>query len=111
MSEAAPIAMWFVVLLAVYILTRKIGVWRAVSAGKSIIAELKRRGANDPASAVELPDARRNMLRPGIRSFRPEGLRMLLIDDIVSMTPDERYYLKNDPSQAEYRAEYQQDAH
>lgn len=106
MSDAVSVAMWIGILLAVYILTRKIGVWRAVSAGKSIIAELKQRGALDPASAVELPDARRNMLRPGMRSFRPEGLRMLLIDDIVGMTPDERYYLKNDPSQADYRAEY-----
>lgn len=111
MSEAAPIAMWFIVLLAVYILTRKIGVWRAVSAGKSIIGELKQRGAHDPASAVELPDARRNMLRPGIRSFRPEGLRMLLIGEIVAMTPDERYYLKNDPSQAGYCADVRNDAH
>lgn len=111
MSDAVSVAMWLGVLLAAYILTRKIGIWRAVSAGKSIIGELKRRGAHDPASAVELPDARRNMLRPGIRSFRPEGLRMLLIDDIVAMTPDERYYLKNDPSKAEYIAEYRQDAH
>ena len=106
MSDAVSVAMWIGVLLAVYILTRKIGVWRAVSAGKSIITELKQRGAYDPDSAVDLPDARRNMLRPGIRSFRPEGLRMLLIDDIVGMTPDERYYLKNDPSRADYRTEY-----
>lgn len=97
MSEAGPIIFWVFVLIAVYVGTRRINAWRATRACAALIEELESRGAYDPASAVALKDAKRDLLRAGLRNFRPEGLKMLLAGEVVGVTPEEKYYLNRRP--------------
>lgn len=84
-----------IIVVAVYILARMIKTWRAGRACSSIIRELETSRAYDPDSAVELRDVQRDLLRAGVRNFRPEGLQMLLLNDVVAPTAEGRYYLKN----------------
>lgn len=104
MSEPGLIAIWVLVLVAVYVLTRIVNAWRASRACSSIVKELESKGAHDPGSAVPLKGTKRNMARAGLRDFRPEGIKMLLLNDAVEMTRDERYYLKDRPGQFENSA-------
>jgi len=94
MSEAGTIIVWLLILAAVYVLTRKLKIWRATRACDAIVAELERHGAYDPVSAVALKDVKRDLLRVGLRNFRPEGLNILLANDLVGKTHDGRYHLK-----------------
>ncbi|MFW6011734.1 MAG: hypothetical protein ACOC8R_01475 [Desulfosalsimonas sp.] len=95
MSEAVSVILMVIVLVAVYLLARIIKTWRAGQACKGIIRELKASGAYDPESAVELYGVQRNLLRAGLRNFRPEGLQVLLLNDVVGITENGKYYLKN----------------
>ncbi|MCJ8501235.1 hypothetical protein [Desulfatitalea alkaliphila] len=97
MSDGIAIAFWIVVLIGVYVLTRKINLWRTQRAAGRLIKELEREQAFDPGSAVALPDVQRNYFRAGVRSFRPEGLKMLLAVEMIAMTAEGRFYLKQRP--------------
>lgn len=94
MSEIGPIFLWVTILIAVYILTRRVNVWRAKRACDAIVRELEKEGACDPVSAVHLHDVTRNLLRAGLRNFRPEGLKILLLNEVVGATHEGKYYLK-----------------
>jgi hypothetical protein len=93
-SETVSIFLWALALIAVYVLTRRINIWRMGRAGHTLIKELEDKEAFDPITAVALKDAQRNLLRAGLRNFRPEGLKMLLAHDVVGITHDGKYYLK-----------------
>ncbi|MFP3999115.1 MAG: hypothetical protein ACLFUN_04665, partial [Desulfobacterales bacterium] len=82
-----------IILFAVYILARMIKTWRAGRACRGIIRELEVREAYDSESAVVLQDVQRSLLRAGLRNFRPEGLQMLLLNNVVGITQDGKYYL------------------
>ncbi len=94
MSEALSILMMGVFLFAVYIMSRGFKVRAAHRAGRGIVRELENQGAHGPDSAVALGGIQRNLLRAGLRTFRPEGLQVLMQNDVVEMTHDNRYYLK-----------------
>jgi hypothetical protein len=94
MSETGAIIFWALALIAVYVLTRRINIWRMSRAGNTLVEELERRKAFNRASAVPLKDDQRNLLRTGLRNFRPEGLKMLIASDVVGTTDDGKYYLK-----------------
>lgn len=87
--------MLVIILFAVYILARMIKTWRAGRACRGIIRELEVREAYDSESAVVLQDVQRSLLRAGLRNFRPEGLQMLLLNNVVGITQDGKYYLKD----------------
>ncbi len=94
MSEIGSIFLWVTILIAVYILTRRVNVWRAGRACDAIIKELEKAGACDPVSAVHLHDVNKNLFRAGLRNFRPEGLKILLLNEVVGATHEGKYYLK-----------------
>lgn len=100
MSQAGAILLWLLIFIAVYVLTRRINLGRARRASYSIIRELESKRAYDPASAVPIKDAKRNMLRAGLRNFRPEGMQVLLANDVIGVTGDGKYYLKGSQSDA-----------
>jgi hypothetical protein len=95
MSETGRIILGICLLIIVYIVTRKITGWRIQRTYLTIIEDLKSRGALDPFSAVELPYARKSLFRIGLRDFRQDALKYLVASDIVGMTHDGKYYLKN----------------
>ena len=93
MNETVEIIVGVGVLVAVYILTRHFHSWRFSRTYVLIINDLKKRGAVNPASAVELPYAKKSMLRIGTRDYRPKALEHLAMKQIVGMTDSGRYYL------------------
>jgi hypothetical protein len=92
-SEAVYVFIMGVFLFAVYFFTRWGKIRAAHRAGRKIVNELKNRKASCPETAVELKDVERNLLRAGLRTFRPEAMHMLLQNNIVGITDDRRYYL------------------
>ena len=93
MNETVEIIVGVGVLVAVYILTRHFHSWRFSRTYVSIMNDLKKKGAVNPASAVELPYAKKSMLRIGTRDYRPKALEHLAMKQIIGMTDSGRYYL------------------
>lgn len=69
--------------------------WKIKRAYSFIIEDFKARRAFDPASAVEQPYARMARLNMGLRDYRPTALHLLIQDNIVDVTDDGKYYLKD----------------
>jgi hypothetical protein len=97
MNDTLQIVVGIGVLAAVYILTRHFHSWRFSRTYLSIINDLKKREALNPASAVELPYAKKSMLRIGTRDYRPKALEHLAMKQIVGVTGSGKYYLMTDP--------------
>jgi hypothetical protein len=57
------------------------------------VQNLERQEAFDPGSAVELPYAKANYFRIGLRDYRPKALESLIRGAIVGRTEDGKYYL------------------
>ena len=93
MSETVQITMGICILLAVLALTRKYHGWKIKQAYLYIIEDLKAKDARDPKSAVELPYGRRSALRMGLKDHRPTALKSLVLDKIVAISVDGKYYL------------------
>ena len=82
-------------LIAVYLLTRKINLWQVKRAYLFIIEDLEKNEAMDPLSAVPLSYARVSILRAGIKDYRPKALEFLVANDVVARTEDGKYYLRD----------------
>lgn len=95
MSDTGQIIIAICLLIAVYMLTRKINAWRIKRAYLRIINDLKKKEALDESSAIPVPYARESILRVGVRDFRPKALQFLVASGIVGVTEAGRYYLKN----------------
>jgi len=83
------------VLIAVYMLTRKVNAWRIKRAYLRIIKDLEKKEAFTPSSATALPYAKDTMFRVGVRDFRPKALQFLIASNIVGVTEAGTYYLKD----------------
>jgi hypothetical protein len=97
MSETMQIIVGFVLLAAVYMLTRYGIAMRMKRVAGLILKDLERKGALNPASAVELPYAKSSFFRIGLRDYRPKTIQSMIHSDIVGVTPDGKYYLKVKP--------------
>jgi hypothetical protein len=93
MSETTELIFGIVALLAVIALTRKYHAWRIKRAYIFIIDDLKNKGAYSASSAVDLPYAKRNLLKMGLRQHHPQALDHLIMENIVGKSEDGRYYL------------------
>jgi hypothetical protein len=93
MSETTQLVVSIAALIAVIALTRKYHAWRIKRAYIFIIDDLKNKGAYSVSSAVDLPYAKRNLLRMGLRQHQPQALDHLIMQNIVAKTEDGRYYL------------------
>ena len=97
MADALQITLGILFLILVFILTRYGMAWRIKRAGRRIIGDLERLGAQSPDSAVELPYMKRQLLRIGMRDFRPTAMQSLVEGGVVGMTASGKYYLKMKP--------------
>ena len=93
MSETTQLIVGIAALILVIFLTRKYHAWRIKRAYILIIDDLKNRGAYSDSSAVDLPYARRNLLRMGLRQHQPQAMDHLIMENIVAKTEDGRFYL------------------
>ena len=93
MGETGELIIGILVLGIVILLTRQFHAWKIKRAYLTIIEDLKRQGARTPETAVDLPYARRNPLRFGIRDHRPNAMKGLIAEQVVGVTEDGRYYI------------------
>jgi len=93
MSDAGQIIIAVCILVTVYLLTRKYHAWKIKKTYLFIIEDLRNQKALNPSSAVDLPYARRSILRFGTRDYRPQALQYLVYSEVVGMTEDNKYYL------------------
>jgi len=97
MSDAIQITVGILFLVLVFILTRYGITWRIKRAGRRIIEDLDRLGAQGTGSAVELPYMKKQLIKIGMRDFKPTAMQSLLEGGIVGMTASGKYYLKMKP--------------
>ncbi|MCF8062574.1 MAG: hypothetical protein K9M82_08675 [Deltaproteobacteria bacterium] len=98
MSEELKLVLAVALLVAVYLLTRRVNTWRAARTLKGVVRELEQAGARDPSTAVPLRRAESGLRSLGIQDFRPRAVQALLASGVVAKTPDGRYYLtQEDP--------------
>ena len=95
MSEKLELFIALAALLLVFIITRRYHAWRIRRSYRWVVDDLKAAAAHSPDSAVDLPYARKNLLRIGLRDHRKMALNHLAMEQIVGITDDGRYYLLN----------------
>jgi len=93
MSETVQIFLVIGVMVLVFIFTKKIQSVRMMKARDFIVDDLKKRGALNEESAVDIDYASTSILKIGIRDERPKVLKQLLQYGIVGMTMENRFYL------------------
>ena len=93
MSETTELILGIAALIAVITLTRRYHAWRFKRAYIFIIDDLKNKGAYSADSAVDLPYAKRNLLKMGLRQHHPQALDHLIMENIVGTSEDGRFYL------------------
>ena len=94
MSETFMIILMIFVFIGALFLAMRISGWKMKKACDAIISDLKYKKALDPASAVELPYAKGQLINIGLRDYRPKALEELLKQDVVRMLDGGRYYLR-----------------
>jgi hypothetical protein len=94
MSETVQIIVGIILLVGVYILTQAMVGWRIRRTSRNILRDLDLKKAFDPAAAIELPYAKRNIFKIGLRDFRPKAVEALVQAGVVGMTAAGKYYLK-----------------
>jgi hypothetical protein len=94
-SETGQLILGVCFLIAIIVITRRIHALKIKRSYLLIIEDLKSQGAFYPSSAVEQPYARKATLRIGVRDYRPTALHLLIQADIVGVTDDGKYYLKD----------------
>jgi hypothetical protein len=97
MADAMQITLGILFLILVFILTRYGITWRIKRAGRRIINDLERLGAQSSETAVELPYMKKQLIKIGMRDFKPTAMQSLLEAGIVGMTGSGKYYLKMKP--------------
>jgi len=93
MSETTELILGIGALILVITLTRRYHAWRFKRTFFFIIDDLKQKGAYSAHSAVELPYAKRNLLKMGLRQRHPQALSHLIMENIIAKTADGRFYL------------------
>ncbi|MBW2412235.1 MAG: hypothetical protein JRF72_20735 [Deltaproteobacteria bacterium] len=95
MSDYAQLFIAICILFVFVMLTRKFHAWKIKRAYFSIVKDIKAKKAFDSQTAVDLAYARSPMFRVGLRDHRPIALEHLVQDNIVGVTDDGKYYLKD----------------
>jgi len=94
MSESTQIIVGVIVLIGVYLLTRKFHAWQMRRAYTTVLKDLEQREAFDHSSAVELPYAKTGIFRMGTRDYRPKAVQYMTQTGVAVMTADGKYYLR-----------------
>ena len=81
-------------MIAVYLFTRWVIVWRMNNAAKRIVGDLHAQNALNRDSAVRLPYAEKSWAKFGLRDYDGKALEGLIVMGVVEQTDDERYFLK-----------------
>ncbi len=94
MNDVAQIAVGLILLVAVFIATRYIVTIRLQHAARAILQDLEDRQAFTESTAAELPYAKPDILRIGMRDYRRKALEYMAAEGVIGCSADEKYYLK-----------------
>jgi hypothetical protein len=95
MSENFEILLGVGLLIGVIFLTRRFHAWRLRQGYRTIVDDLKAQEAYDEQTAVRLEYMQKSLLRMGVRDHRPTAMQHLTLENIVGVTADGRYFLKD----------------
>jgi len=94
MPESVQIAIGFLLLMVVFVLTRYMVAWQEKRATETVLRDLEAQAALDPFTAVELPYAKLNPLRIGMRNYHVKAVEYMVSEGVVGKTGNGRYYLR-----------------
>jgi len=94
MSETFQIVLGFLFLVAVFVLTRYIIVWKLRRASGYIVRDLEKQEALDPVTAVDLPYTKQDLLRIGMRNYHAKAIEFMVSEGVVGKTEGGKYYLR-----------------
>jgi hypothetical protein len=63
-----------------------------------IIRDLRKQEAFDPVTAIDLPYAKQNPLRIGMRNYPAKAIEFMITEGVVGKTGNGKYYLRVIPS-------------
>ncbi len=98
MSDVIQIVIAVLLLVAVLVLVRRLVVWRFKRAVNFIVRDLESKRAFDPDHAVDLPYAKQNPWRIGVRNYYAPAVQEMMRGGIVGQTEAGMYYLIVSPS-------------
>jgi hypothetical protein len=93
LSETIQIIVALILLIGVFIGTRFIIGWRIQRSGFWVLKDLERRGAVSPDTAVELPYAKKDWMKIGLRDYRHKALEQLVMVSMVGRTENGRFFI------------------
>lgn len=93
MNDAVQIITGLLILILVFIGTRFAVGWRIKKSAFAVLDDLERQGALSVEKAVELPYAKANFFRFGLRDYRPKAIEALAVQNIIGRTEDGRFYV------------------
>ena len=102
MSETVQIIIGILLLVGVYILTQVVVGYRIKRAARGIVRDLDFKKAYSAESAIELPYAKSNIFKIGLRDFRPKAVAALAQGGIVSQTSAGKYFLTKRPQELNF---------
>ena len=104
MSETVQIMLGVIFLLGCFVLTRYVVGWQMKRATGLIIRDLENQEAFDPITAIDLPYAKQNPLRMGMRNYHAKAVEYMMSEGVVGKTGGGKYYLRVKPSDTEMPA-------
>jgi hypothetical protein len=102
MSETAQIIFGILLLVGVYIFTQMVVGWRIKRAARGIVRDLDFKHAYGAESAIELPYAKSNLFRIGLRDFRPKAVAALVQGGVIAQTTAGKYFLTKRPQELNF---------
>jgi hypothetical protein len=94
MSETMQIFFMFLLLIGTLLFVLRIAGWKMKKAVDAIIGDLREQQALSPASAVALPYSKADLFHIGLRDYRPKALVVLVRQDVVRLSDEGKYYLR-----------------
>lgn len=98
MSETLQIVLGLLFVLFAFVVSRYVIAWQLKRATGLIIKDLEAGEALDPLSAIDLPYAKPDYLRIGMRDYRRKALEYMVNDGVVVKTGTGKYYLRFSPA-------------
>ncbi len=104
MSETVQIIIGILLLVGVYIFTQMVVGYRIKRAARGIVRDLDFKKAYSAESAIELPYAKSNLFRIGLRDFRPKAVSALVQvqGGVIAQTAAGKYFLTKRPEELNF---------
>ena len=102
MPETVQIVIGILLLVGVYILTQAVVGYRIKRAARGVVRDLDFKKAYSAETAIELPYAKPNLFRIGLRDFRPKAVAALVQGGIIAQTATSKYFLAKRPQELNF---------